>query len=85
MNFILVGNFGFGKCIGKLGPKKDTSVSTLTGEEEISHLGGWKFFLFLQCLLHFGSFVRQPKRTRKLNTKLVSFSELSYSLFCSSF
>ena len=63
-------------------------VSALVREENIA-AHGWagKIFSFLsmrfslnKAALHFSSLVRRPKRSRKLNTKLGTFSKLSYNL-----
>ena len=71
-----------------LRPKKNI-VSAPVGEENITH--GWAggiLFILSMCLsliktiYHFGNFVRRPKGSRKLNTKLGTFSKLSYESCC---
>ena len=73
------------------GQKYNTSVYVLTSEERTFHPGRRKIFfcsvnVYLYSLnktiFHFGCFGRRPKRSRKLNTKLDMFSELSYTSCC---
>ena len=65
--------------------KKKKSVSALVGEKKYcSRAGDRAFFILSMCfsfnktVFHFGSLVRRPKRSRKLNAKLGMFSKLSY-------
>ena len=70
-------------------PPKNRSVSALVGEENIAQERAAEiFFVLSMCsslnktAFHFGSLVRRPKRSHKLNGKLGTFSKLSYESCC---
>ena len=68
--------------------KNNISVSAIVGEENTAQERAAGFFVLSICsslnkaIFHFGSLVRRPKHSHKLNAEPDTFSKLSYKSCC---